>query len=186
MKLRVLTGREREVKEFVFKTWFDLYGNPIYPDFDSLGRFIIFKDESETINTVYSIHDFLLTFEINLNISSEIHYVGYTKNPPKRPLNGEHGGLTSTLYNISNEENDTIIFFNVFKVQCFAINKERNIEFLISNAMTNEIGTKEEGSIIEKSFIFYFDALVQKKNKKREKSELKNSLKKIGKKKQNK
>ncbi|WP_067094569.1 hypothetical protein [Marinomonas atlantica] len=182
MKLRVLTGREREVKEFVFETWFDLYGNPIYPEFDSAGRFIIFKDKLETINTVYSIHDFLLTFEINLNISSEIHYVGYTKNPPKRPLNGEHGGLTSTLYNISNEENDTIIFFNVFKVQCFAINKERNMEFLISNAMTNEIGTKEEGSIIEKSFIFYFDALVQKKNKKREKSELKNSLKRIGKK----
>lgn len=97
MKLRVLTGREREVKEFVFKTWFDLYGNPIYPKFDSAGRFIIFKDKSEKINTVYSIHDFLLTFEINLNISSEIHYVGYTKNPPKRPLNGEHGGLTSTL-----------------------------------------------------------------------------------------
>lgn len=40
------------------------------------------------------------------------------------------------------------------------------MEFLISNAMTNEIGTKEEGSIIEKSFIFYFDALIQKKIKK--------------------
>lgn len=132
MKLRVLVGRDKIIKEFVINTLHDSFGNPIFPEFDDTGRFISFMDSIQGVNTVLSIHDFLLEFNINLDINTEVHYVGYTKNPHTRPLNGVHGGLTSTLCNVSNEENDILIFFNIFKVMCLAKNKKLNFEFFFS------------------------------------------------------
>ena len=51
--------------------------------------------------------------------------------------------------------------------------------FVIPNSMTDEIGVELEGKVIEKCFIFYFDAINQSRNKKKELSELKNSLVKM-------
>ena len=48
--------------------------------------------------------------------------------------------------------------------------------FVIPNSMTDEIESELEGKVIEKCFIFYFDAINQSRNKKKELSELKNSL----------
>jgi hypothetical protein len=179
MKLRVLVGRDKIIKEFVINTLHDSFGNPIFPEFDDTGRFISFMDSIQGVNTVLSIHDFLLEFNINLDINTEVHYVGYTKNPHTRPLNGVHGGLTSTLCNVSNEENDILIFFNIFKVMCLAKNKKLNFEFFSANSMTDEINVDQEGFILEKSLIFYFDAKNQNKDKERERSEIVNNLKKI-------
>ncbi|WP_373761748.1 hypothetical protein, partial [Neisseria dentiae] len=64
----------------------------------------------------YSIHDFLSTFNIDLDISNKVEYVGYTKNPEKRPISGVHSGLSDIFYNLLMKESkkDIFIYFNEF------------------------------------------------------------------------
>lgn len=65
---------------------------------------------SDADSQVLSVHDFLQIFDISLGIPTQIHYVGITKDPSDRPLSRRHRGITDTLYNVSNEENDFFIW----------------------------------------------------------------------------
>ncbi len=124
----------------------------------------------------FSVHDFLEMNAVDLGITSEVHYVGYTKNPDTRPINGLHAGLTDTLYNTSKEEYDVFVYYNLFKVTTQAANKAYGINFVIPNSMTDEVKVDQEGLILEKCLILYFDALNQNRNREKEKSELENHL----------
>lgn len=136
-------------------------------------KFITF-DVSNKNKLTFSIHDFLEYANIDLGISSNVEYVGYTKNPHTRPTGGAHTGLSDVLYQNLSNDNDVFIYFNTFKVT--AIGGRDNFYFATSNAMTNEVDVDEEGEIIEKSFIFYFNSENQKRNKNREYQELNNKL----------
>lgn len=82
---------------------------------DLTDKYITLTDSNGDLTTA-SVHDFLEGSDINLGISSNVEYVGYTENPHTRPTNGSHTGLSDTLYKVSNEDFDTLIYFNVFKV----------------------------------------------------------------------
>jgi len=136
-------------------------------------------DSSETDKISMSVHDFLVNFNIDLGIYSKVQYVGYTKNPETRPTNGAHTGLSNILHNVPNDEDDIFISFNIFKVTTKAVDTQSNIDFIISNSMTDEVGVDLEGLIIEKCFILYFDSNNQVLNKKNERMQLTNNLIKL-------
>lgn len=171
--LEVLVGRDKKRKKI--KCFFP---NKIKPKVEITEKFITLIFNKYTKQTL-SVHDFLLSTNINIGESSEVHYVGYTKNPNERPLNGNHSGLNDILYSVSNEENDIFICFNLFKVISNALNVDTNINFVFANSMIDEIDVNIEGLIIEKCFILYFNALNQSKNKENELGELKNNLQKL-------
>lgn len=105
-----------------------------------------------------------------------MQYVGKTKIPEKRPIDGSHKGLNKVLYKLSNEDNDIFIFYNIFKVLVSAINEDFNAEFIVSNSMTNEINVDKEGDILEKSLILHFSSENQLQNLDREIGEFRNNL----------
>ena len=176
MKLRVLVGREKEPKEFVVEALYDEFWDAVIPEIDETGRFIIFTHPSGHSNC-FSIHDYLMNFHVNLGYSTKVEYVGVTKNPNDRPLNGVHGGLTDVLYNVSNDDNDILVFFNIFKVITNAAGNKYNITYNIANAMTDEVKVDQEGDVIEKAFRFYFDSDTQKRHRDTERREIVNDLK---------
>lgn len=147
-------------------------------EFEITEKYITITDgEGDKITS--SIHDFLSNAEVNFEFPTNVEYVGYTKNPDSRPTNGAHTGLSDVLHNVSNEESDILILFNLFKVSTCASSQNQALNFLISNPMTNEVNVDLEGQIIEKCFILYFDSDKQNKNKENEKNELKNNLLKL-------
>ena len=83
------------------------------------------------------------------------------------------------MYNVSTEDCDIFIFYNLFKVVSLARNSEYNINFAIANSVIDEIKVNEEGSIIEKALIFYFETISQELNKKSEKGSLKKNMVKM-------
>ncbi|HHQ4599991.1 hypothetical protein J1F21_08840 [Aeromonas veronii] len=180
VKIHILVGK-KEAKRSIRCKFFDRgLGKFTNPRIDLTDKYITITDSSGDLTTA-SIHDFLDGSNINLGISSNVEYVGYTENPHARPTNGSHTGLSDTLYKVSNEDCDTLIYFNIFKVITEATSKSSMLNFVIPNSMTDEIGSELEGKVIEKCFIFYFDAINQSRNKKTELSELKNSLVKMAK-----
>jgi len=127
-------GKNKKLKRKKVKIYSPVTGTVIKPEILISDRFITLlfdKDHSHT----YPVHDFLRRHEINLSIATEIHYVGITETPEKRPFNGSHAGLSSMLATVSNEENDCFIFVNLFKVLVMAKNKQLGINFCLSNAM---------------------------------------------------
>lgn len=180
VKIHILIGKKEKKKSIYCKFFDNGLGKFSNPKIELLDKYITLIDSDGNLTTA-SIHDFLEECNINLGISSNIEYVGYTANPHTRPTNGSHTGLSDTLYKVSNEDCDTLIYFNIFKVMTQAINEENMINFVVPNAMIDEIGADLEGKVIEKCFIFYFDAFNQNRNKINELSELKNSLLKIAK-----
>jgi len=175
VKIHILVGK-KEKKKSIWCKFFDRgLGKFSNPKIDLTDKYITITDSSGDLTTA-SIHDFLDGSNIDLGISSNVEYVGYTENPHTRPTNGSHTGLSDTLYKVSNENYDTLIYFNVFKVVTEATSKNSMFNFVIPNSMTDEIESELEGKVIEKCFIFYFDAINQSRNKKKELSELKNSL----------
>jgi hypothetical protein len=126
-----------------------------------------------------SIHDFLQSGGIKSGINTEVHYIGYTKNPSERPINGAHRGLSDMLYRVSNEEHDFFVFYNIFKVLSIGSNPTSPINFCVANSMVDEIKVDEEGRIIEKALIKYFGAEAQEVNKENEEAELENSLERL-------
>ncbi len=167
-------GKEREIRKICMVLLWDRSGAiATKAEIDSTGRFISFTNSSED-KISYSIHDFLHHCGINLGIESVVQYVGYTKNPNSRPLDGKHGGLSEVLYNVSNEENDFIFVFNLFSV--YSKFENRDLNGLLANSMTDEIQVDKEGQVIEKCFILYFDSKNQSKNKEKEKREIENDL----------
>ncbi|GAA0832263.1 hypothetical protein GCM10009112_18680 [Marinomonas arenicola] len=175
VKIHILVGKEEKktsIKCKFFDRGLKRFSNP---KIDLTDKYITLTDSNGDLTTA-SIHDFLEQSGINLGISSNVEYVGYTENPHTRPTNGSHTGLSDTLYKVSNENNDTLIYFNVFKVITNGLDQSSMINFAIPNSMTDEIGADDEGKIIEKCFLFYFDAINQSRNKEKELSELKNNL----------
>ncbi len=127
------------------------------------------------IQLTYSVHDFLKDAQIDLGISSNVEYVGYTKNPHTRPTNGAHTGLSDVLYR-TNDRFDTLIYFNLFKVLARTLDSNHQLKFIVANAMTDEVDVELEGKILEKCLMFYFDSDNQNRNKLNDYSELKENL----------
>ena len=80
---------------------------------------------------------------------------------------------------VSNEEYDFFVFYNLFKVLSIGINPTAPINFCVANSMIDEIKADEEGRIIEKALIKYFGTETQELNKRNEESELENSLERL-------
>lgn len=56
---------------------------------------------------VISVHDFVKENYIDLGIHTEVHYVGYTRQPNRRPVDLIHRGLSKMLYSVSNDDKDS-------------------------------------------------------------------------------
>jgi len=177
-KIHVLIGKE-EAKKAIKCKFFDAHQNKFcHPKINLTEKYITITDSRGNLTTA-SIHDFLEGAKISLGIDSKVEYVGYTKNPHTRPTNGAHTGLSDVLYKIADENRDSLIYFNLFKVITRAISGDSMLNFAIANAMTDEVDVELEGKLLEKCFIFYFDAINQSRNKDKELLELKSSLHKI-------
>jgi hypothetical protein len=150
-------------------------GKRITPPVEVSDRFITFDDPSGH-KISYPIHDFFDMVGLKFGIDTEIHYVGYTKNPDDRPLNRAHRGLADMLYKVSNAEYDYFIFYNLFKVLAIAGTPSSAFNFIVANSMIDEVRVDEEGRIIEKVLIKYFSTEVQELNKSNEVGELENTL----------
>lgn len=179
-KIHLLVGKMGECKTIAVKFVDAATNCPSKPGIELTDKYITLGD-SRGNKTTQSIHDFLQSAEIDLGHGTQIQYVGYTKNPHVRPTNGEHAGLNEVLYKVSNDDFDTLIFFNLFKVTTNAKSIDAMFNFHIANSMTDEIQVDLEGRILEKCLILYFDSDNQTKNKDNERSELRQSLAKISK-----
>lgn len=176
----VEVGRERVLRKITIKIFDVSTQQPIKPLVEVSDRFITFQYIATNHKKVsMSIHDFLQSYGIEFGINTEVHYIGYTKNPSERPINGAHRGLSDMLYRVSNEEYDFFIFYNLFKVLSIGMSPTAPINFCVANSMVNEIKVDEEGRIIEKALIKYFGTETQELNKKNEESELENSLERL-------
>jgi len=175
VKIHLLIGKNEKHKSIHCQFFDKNLGRFCKPKIDLTDKYITLTDSHGDLTTA-SIHDFLERADINLGISSNVEYVGFTENPHKRPTNGSHTGLSDTLYKVSNEHCDTFIYFNIFNVITEATGNSFKINFVIPNSMTDEIGVELEGKILEKCLIFYFNAVSQSRNKDKELSELKNRL----------
>jgi len=150
-------------------------GKRIMPRAEVSDRFITFHHPTGD-KISYSIHDFFDMVGINFGIDTEVHYVGYTKNPDDRPLNRAHRGLADMLYKVSNAQNDFFIFYNLFKVLSIAGTPTSALNFIVANSMTDEVRVNEEGRILEKVLIKYFSTEIQELNKSSEEGELEKTL----------
>lgn len=150
-------------------------GKRITPPVEVSDRFITFHHPPGH-KISYSIHDYFDMVGIKFGIDTEIHYVGYTKNPDDRPLNRAHRGLADMLYKVSSAEHDFFIFYNLFKVLAIAGTPSSAFNFIVANSMIDEVRVDEEGRIIEMVLIKYFNTEIQELNKSNEDGELENTL----------
>lgn len=172
--ITLLVGRDR--KRHTIKIKFGSPdGRPLTPIVEVSERFIRII-HSDKASETFSVHDFLLAFNIVMGIATQVHYVGITKDPADRPLSRKHRGITDTLYNVSNEENDFFVFINLFKVLSNAKNDAYGLHFVVANSMIDEIPTEEEGLIVESALIAYFDCASQHLNREKERAVLSNQL----------
>jgi hypothetical protein len=171
-------GREKTKRKLSTKILDIETKQPIKPPVEISDRFITFYFTPNHKVSI-SIYDFLQICEIEVGINTEVHYVGYTKNPSERPINGDHRGLSDMLYRVSNEEHDFFIFYNLFKVLSIGMSPTALVNFYVANSMIDEIKVDKEGRIIEKAIIKYFGTETQEINKENEEAELNNSLKRL-------
>jgi len=109
-----------------------------------------------------SIHDFLQMCAIDdIGLSTDIHYVGLTKNPHERPLNRQHRGYSDMVYGVGSDDNDFFLFVTVFKVMTSGAHSASGFNFFVSNSMTDEVAVQPEGHLIEGALIAYFDSPYQ-------------------------
>lgn len=73
-----------------------------------------------------------------------------------RIIEGEHGGLTRVLARTREEHTDIFVYFNLFSVRALATNEAMNAQFVVSNAMSDEVDIDTEGLVLEKLFIQHF------------------------------
>jgi hypothetical protein len=172
-------SRKKSVKVFFYILHRET-GKSYRPKVSITDRFITFEYDNKLKTTIY-VHEFFDLMEKNVDLSTEICYVGYTDQPDKRPLNRNHRGYADMVYRYPSDKYDFFVFFNLFKTSSFSKN-EKGISYRVSNAFTNEIDAKLEYETIEKALICYFCGSVQEENLKAEKSLLKNNLKKLFKK----
>lgn len=62
-------------------------------------RFLYIEHEDGN-SLVISVHDFVKGNYIDLGIHTEVHYVGYTRHPHRRPVDFIHRGLSKMLYSV--------------------------------------------------------------------------------------
>jgi len=146
-------------------------------------KFLTLSSDGRTWITM-SIHDFLQRFDVNLGFSSEVHYVGLTKNPHKRPLGREHRGYADMVYGVGSDENDFFLFVSLFDVMVKASGSHSGLQFLVANATVNDLNVQEEGQLIESGFIAYFDTSYQQLDRKNERAKFEASLQRIAEKNQ--
>lgn len=137
-------------------------------------RFIYFQGPN--FSTVASIHDFLRLNKLSLGITSEIQYVGISKDPARRTLCREHRGYADAIYFAPTSENDIFLTVNTFKVMSDATAGGGFIRIIAPNSMTDEIPVGDEGSVIENALIHYFDAKSQEPDKDNSWAKFKNLL----------
>lgn len=179
-KFHVLIGKNK-IKKTIRCKFFDMQRQKFYhPKIELTEKYITITD-AQNHNITLSIHDFLEDANIFLGLDSNVEYVGYTKNPESRPTNGGHTGLSDTLYRQSENCRDSFIYFNLFKIITRADDEVSMLSFAFANSMTDEVDVELEGKLLEKCFIFYFDAAGQNRNKKNELSELDKNLRRISK-----
>lgn len=177
-KLYVLIGGSRKKKVIRCK-FYDIQRQRFYkPKIELSEKYITITDVGGQLITA-SVHDFLADTSTSLGFDSRVEYVGYTKNPELRPTNGGHTGLSDTLHRLADDGRDSFIYFNLFKVVAWANDEAFMLNFAMANAMTDEVNVELEGKILEKCFIFYFDAAGQNRNKKNELAEFKKNLQSI-------
>lgn len=178
LTIHLLIGKKEE-KHIIKHKFYDVHLQDFSkPKIDLTDKFITLTDSNGNLTTL-SIHDLLESSRYSFGISSKVEYVGSTKNPHIRPINGSHTGLSDALYKLSNEDFDFMIYFNIFNVITETSNSKSIFNFVFANSMTDEISVEKEGKLIENSFIFYYDAESQNRNRKREKTELLEVLKKL-------
>jgi len=171
-------GKSARIKKIKIPITDSATGLIICPKVNCTDRLITFGN-ADGRSVSFTVHSFLSQCKIELSEATEVHYVGYTNRPWERPLNRSHRGLSDTLYSVSTEDRDIFIFYNIFKVISVAENNEYKLNFAVANSVIDEIKVDDEGSIIEKSLIYYFGSSVQELNQKNESSSLKNHLKKL-------
>lgn len=116
--------------------------------------FFIIDDENSISIDIYK---FIEELKINLPMNeSEVKYIGLTKNPDRRPLDGNHSGLNRILHDKKNDE-EIFIYYNLFKVSVTAKSNDSPIIFTGSNAYLDEIDINREALIIEHALIDYFN-----------------------------
>lgn len=172
--ITLLVGRDRKRHKIKIK-FQSTEGQALTPRVEVSERFIRII-HSAKVSQTFSIHDFLQTFDMLIGIPTQVHYVGITKDPADRPLSRKHRGITDTLYNVSNEENDFFVFINLFKVMSHAKNNAHQLHFVVANSMIDEIPTDEEGAVVESALIAYFDCASQQINRGNERAKLSNRL----------
>ena len=172
--ITLLMGRDRRRRTIKIR-FRGLEGQRLTPRVEVSERFIHIV-HSDTVSQTFSVHDFLQAFDIWIGIPTQVHYVGITKDPADRPLSRKHRGITDTLYNVSNEENDFFVFINLFKVMSNAKNDAYKLHFVVANSMIDEIPTDKEGEVIESALIAYFDCASQHVNRQKERTVLNNKL----------
>ncbi|EPB6467310.1 hypothetical protein ACQUW4_001933 [Cronobacter dublinensis] len=127
-------------------------------------KFLYIEHEDGNV-FVISVHDFVKENYIDLGIHTEVHYVGYTRHPHKRPVDLIHRGLSKMLYSVSNDDNDFFVYFSLFNPRVISLNNKCNIMFNVSNSQLDEVDIDNEGRIIENCFIRYFDPKIQDDDK---------------------
>lgn len=177
--LYVEIGRERTIRRCVVRLS-DLDGAPVNPRVEVTDRFITLQG-SDRHKVRYSIYDFFSICGIRSGINTEVHYVGYTSNPAGRPIDRDHRGFGDMLHWTSRDDQtyDYFVFYNLFKVTSLTKDKASPIHFVVSNAMIDEVQVNEEGLILEKVLIKYFNTKAQELNHKNESAALDKSLDKL-------
>ncbi|HFN0789204.1 TPA: hypothetical protein ACHB2C_003330 [Klebsiella variicola subsp. variicola] len=173
LNLTLLIGKECRKLKLKY-SFFDVTPNgkrKIMPKIRVTDKYLYVEHDSKHVSII-SIHDFLKDNYINLGISTEIHYVGYTRNPHKRPIDFIHRGLSRMLYNVSNEDNDFFVYFSIFNPVVISHNDDYNVSFGIANSQIDEVEVDKEGRIIENCFIRYFDTELQNDDKESKRPDL--------------
>ncbi|MGB0835446.1 MAG: hypothetical protein ACPGR2_13080 [Psychrobium sp.] len=180
IKLTIIVG-DNESSHEVFLSMHDLLdGASLECGVSTTDKFLTIQFESGDKLSL-PIHDFLNNHNIDLGINTEVHYIGLTKNPESRPIDGSHKGLNKLLYKIAMDGSteDVFIFFNIFKVNVNAVQSKQKLNLFTTNSVIDEIDADVEGEVLEKCLITYFDTEIQENNKLSEKGRLKNVLGKM-------
>lgn len=148
-----------------------------FPEISFTEKQITFKNDINN-GATFSVHSFLAEFNISLGVNTEIGYIGKTINPEERPTNRNHRGLTEVSYRKMDEGYDVFIFFNQFKMATQSTNPNSFVNLYVGSSFVNDIGAENEGLLIEKLLIAYFQ-LDEFQSLKNEKSFLDNSLSRI-------
>jgi hypothetical protein len=176
--LYIEIGRERKEQKCIISLDYFVAGAPLTLPARITDRLITFQNADGSTTYSLPIYEFLDQCQVEIGINSEVQYVGYTADPAARALNRKHRGFGDMVYWTSRDDEicDYFIFYNLFNVTSIAINQTYGLNFMVSNAMLDEVDVKSEGKFLEKILIKYFGCKTQELNKPNELGELNNKL----------